>query len=50
MTSESKLLCSKSKTTFAVCGLTPSCMNLWVCNDKPLVRRWGTKAYRNMLT
>jgi hypothetical protein len=32
MTRESKL----SKTTFAVWGLAPSCMNHWVCNGKPV--------------
>jgi hypothetical protein len=33
----------------AVCGLTPSCMNHRVCNDKPVSRRRGTKASHNML-
>jgi hypothetical protein len=48
MTHELKVSCRKSKTTFAMCSLAPSCMNHWVCNSKPVARRLGTKVLCNM--
>jgi hypothetical protein len=47
MTHESKVSCRKSKTIFTVCGLASSCMNHWVCNSKPVARRWDTKVLQH---
>jgi hypothetical protein len=49
MTCESKMSCRKSKTTYVVWSLAPSCMKHCVWNGKPVARRWGTKMSLNML-
>lgn len=49
MRHELKVLSRKSKTTFVVCSLVPPCMYHWVCNGKPVARRWGTKVLRIVL-
>ena len=33
----------KSRTTFAMCGWAPSCMNHCVCIGRPFAKRWGMK-------
>lgn len=38
-----KVSCRKSEAMFAVCGVTPSCMNHLVCYGNPVVMSWGTK-------
>ena len=39
-----------SRTTFAVCGQAPSCMNhcVCVCIGRPVAKRWGMKLFCNM--
>ena len=38
----------KSRTTFAVCGWAPSCMNDCVCIGGLVAKRWGMKLFSNM--
>ena len=38
----------KSRTTFAVCGRAPSCMNHCVCIGRPVAKGWGMKLFSKM--